>query len=476
MPSQRRIGEYVIGSRIAVGGMAEVFCARRADDASTAGWPLVLKILLPQLSEDLEVVQMFADEAQLTVALDHPNLVKVEAFGEHNGQRFIAMERVDGVPLSRLLKRVGRLPLPAALRVARGVLSALEYIHTRRDEDGQPLGIVHRDVTPSNVLLSRGGEVKLGDFGIARFRARQARTRTGVIKGTVQYMAPEQVTGSGIDRRSDIYGAGLLLFEMVCGRRLLEADSEAELLKMAERPPWIAPSTLCDEAPAALDELLRPALERFPEERYGSAARFAAALERIGVAPGGAEALGALVESVADPAPAPPRSLVSTGPARGRRVWLAAFAVAAAAGGAWLWRSASPDPDPDRPVLSSSVDTAPVAGAVDAGAASAPRRDGGMAAAADGGSRDGAAAADSARRPVQRPARRAGALRGRRRPVQPTQRPDAAAASARASAATTAARKARIGAIERQLRGRGIRRADLPAALRSQLAAVARRA
>jgi serine/threonine-protein kinase len=258
--------------------MAEVLEARREGAEQT----VVLKVLLPQHAADPEFAAMLADEARLALDLVHPNLVRVLEVGEG----FLAMERIDGPPLSAILRHVRRcgqgLPAGLALLVGEQLLEALSYIHGRQDQHGRPLEIVHRDISPGNVLISRRGEVKLGDFGIARHRLRSARTRTGVIKGTVQYMAPEQVLGGDeVDRRTDLYGVGLLLFEMLTGRPFLDAEREVDLLRRAENPPWVAPSSVRPGLDPRLDRLLRPALARYPEERYPSAESFAAALRSL---------------------------------------------------------------------------------------------------------------------------------------------------------------------------------------------------
>ncbi len=276
----RRLGDYHLVHRIAVGGMAEVFEARRGDEPR----PLVLKILLPQFRLDSELIKMFEDEARLTRTLNHPNLVQVLDYGEASGERFMVMEYVDGPTLSQLMKHLGRsgrtLPVPLVLYLVSSLLQGLHYIHGRADDEGSSLEIVHRDVTPGNVLLSRSGEVKLGDFGIARHKLRSERTRTGVIKGTVQYMAPEQITGVDIDQRTDIYGVGLILFEMLTGQPYIQGEREVEMLTLAQDPPWRAPSSVRPDLDAELDRLLRPALARFSEERYPNAQSFLSALEK----------------------------------------------------------------------------------------------------------------------------------------------------------------------------------------------------
>jgi eukaryotic-like serine/threonine-protein kinase len=274
-----RLDGYRVLRRIAVGGMAELFLARAPD-----GREVVLKVLLPHLAAEPEFVELMGDEARLMERLEHPGLVRVYGHGRTERGPAIAMELVEGLSLGALLRHAGRsgagLPVGVSLGIADRLLAALEHLHGLRDEQGRSLEVVHRDVTPGNVLLSRRGEVKLGDFGIARHRLRVARTRTGAIKGTVQYLSPEQLSGSGSDARTDLYGVGLLLFEMLTGAPFIRAASEPELLRVAQAPSWVAPSSMRAGLCPALDALLEPALRRFPEERYASAASFRAALRR----------------------------------------------------------------------------------------------------------------------------------------------------------------------------------------------------
>ena len=281
-----KLGRYRAVRRIAVGGMAELFLARGVDGNDDA--PVVLKVVLPQHAGDPEFLQMLHDEARLAAKLDHPNLVRLLGHGDEGGRHYLVLEYVDGPTLSELLaaaRGAGQPPpLSVALDICRQLLEALRYLHQLADDDGRPLEVVHRDVTPSNVLVQPDDDrVKLGDLGIALHRLRGARTRTGVIKGTVQYMAPEQVTGSGVDARADLYGVGLILFELLTLRPFIHAEREVELLRLAEDPPWVAPTELRPdlEPGPALDRLVQRALRRFPEERFATAAAFLEALEEV---------------------------------------------------------------------------------------------------------------------------------------------------------------------------------------------------
>ncbi|MCK5799451.1 MAG: serine/threonine protein kinase, partial [Deltaproteobacteria bacterium] len=201
----RRLGEFQLLRRLAVGGMSEVYLARRVNAAPDD--PLiVIKLLLPQVAQDPTFADMFADEARLAEQLDHPNLVHVIAWGEISGEHFLALEYVDGCSLAELLahrRETGKAPLTPeiALGITESLLTGLGYLHELSDAGGHAVEAVHRDVTPGNVLLSRHGDLKLADFGIARHRLRKSRTKTGIVKGTLQYMAPEQIADDHIDRR-----------------------------------------------------------------------------------------------------------------------------------------------------------------------------------------------------------------------------------------------------------------------------------
>ncbi|WP_438032665.1 serine/threonine-protein kinase [Sorangium sp. So ce204] len=309
---------WLVVRRIAVGGMAEVFLVR-GERAPRA----VLKRMLPQHRGDPELVRAFVHEAELGRALAtpvHPALVRTLEHGEDAMGGWIVLEHVEGATLAEILaaaRRAGEaVPLGVALHVTATLLDVLAFVHGATDAAGRPLGIVHRDVTPENLLVSRDGAVKLGDFGIARSRLRDARTRTGVIKGKLAYLAPEQVTGSSVDARADLYAAGILLWELVTGRPWLDAADELSLLRAAEDPPRRSPSSLGGDP--RLDPVLARALARFPEERFPTAAAFRGALaplletelrggERAWLARGAqALALPGPAPCAPDPAPAPP--------------------------------------------------------------------------------------------------------------------------------------------------------------------------
>lgn len=287
-----QIGGAELTERLAVGGMAEVFAGR------LDGRDVVVKVLLPQYRTDREVLGLFAHEAALGERLRHSNLVPVLAHGDSPEGPFLISERVDGCALAALAQG-GPLELPAVLALASDLLAALAFLHDASDEGGAPLGIVHRDLSPDNVLVDRAGRARLIDLGVARSALRDSRTRTGVVRGKLAYMAPEQVTGSTVDASADLYALGVILFELATGARYLEAESEIALLRAAEAPTLRLPSAAGGDP--ALDRALGRALARFPEERWASAIAMADALPKRSPAEleAGRAALAARVARVA---------------------------------------------------------------------------------------------------------------------------------------------------------------------------------
>jgi serine/threonine protein kinase len=296
-------GQYSLLACLGSGGMAEVFLGRAQ---SIAGFEklLAIKRLLPSYTANTETVQLLADEARITVQLTHSNIVQVFDFGCVDHAYYIAMEYVDGLDLKSLVRiddvTSQPMPLELALHVTICVLDALEFAHTRVDTKKRPLGIIHRDVTPHNVLISRHGQVKLTDFGVARAAISSHVTRVGDIRGKYSYMPPEQVRGGEIDHRVDIFAAGAILYELLSGRQPYRATSAAEqlqLLRCVVEPP----SSFRRELPQELDAICLRALAREPNGRFASAGQFAAALReqaltRFPAAPPPTAALARLVE------------------------------------------------------------------------------------------------------------------------------------------------------------------------------------
>src|SRR5690606_7375855 len=233
-----RLGPYTLGERLGVGGMAEVYLAESEGPHGFAK-RVALKRILPQLSRDARFVAMFCDEAKICAMLEHPNIVKVIDFGEANGELFMAMEYVDGVSVARLLRAVSargeRFPLGAVLYIAHEILRALAHAHEAVDERGRALNLVHRDVSPGNVLIGREGEVKLTDFGIVRSAFVDRRTYPGELKGKLGYMSPEQVMGEDLDPRSDLFTAAIIIAELSLVRPLFPGQNELEILTRTHR-------------------------------------------------------------------------------------------------------------------------------------------------------------------------------------------------------------------------------------------------
>ncbi len=270
-------GRYTLLERLAVGGMAEVF---RAKITSSHGFEkiLVVKRILPHLAADPNFVAMFIDEAKLTAQLTHPKIVQVLDFGEVRGQYFTALEYIDGFDGLGLLrvaaqKRV-HIPRSLAVFIVSEVLEALDYAHNARDMEGKPMQIVHRDISPSNIFISKRGDVKLGDFGIAHAQRRESKTQAGTLKGKYGYMSPEQVVGRPIDARSDLFAVGVVLAELLTGRRLFSAPADLDVLLKVRDVKLDRLDKYGADLPKALDRIVRKALTKSPRDRFASAAEF----------------------------------------------------------------------------------------------------------------------------------------------------------------------------------------------------------
>jgi serine/threonine protein kinase len=279
-----RIGEYHLEHRLGMGGMAEVYVARREGPHGFSK-RVAVKRILPQLASDIRLVEMFCDEARIQAALSHPNLVQVFDFGEDAGQPYMVLEFVDGLSGAQLIARMAArrrgIDLGPAIYVVREVLEALAYVHAAVDESGRSLGIVHRDVAPSNILIGCMGEVKLGDFGIVRSAAIDARTVPGELKGKVGYVSPEQALGLPVDPRSDLFSVGVVLAELLIGGPLFAGQNELEVLESLHRGDL---GRLDAAAPAVPDDVcgvLERALARWPEQRFQTAAEFGHALGEL---------------------------------------------------------------------------------------------------------------------------------------------------------------------------------------------------
>jgi serine/threonine-protein kinase len=280
MPKQ--IGKYQILDRLAVGGMAELFKAKLEGNLGFEKLVAIKKIL-PHLANDRSFVEMFIDEARLTAQLDHRHIVQVFELGTDADTPYIAMQYVDGLDVLALLRECARaqirLPADLAAIIARDVLDALDYAHNATDVKNRPLGIVHRDISPGNVLLSWRGDVKLTDFGIARAAERSHKTEAGTLKGKYGYMSPEQVSSGEVDPRSDLFSTGILLAEMVMARRLFTSTNDLDILLMVRDARLDRLHKYASEFPVELRVLTVRALQRRPEDRWQSAAQFRDAID-----------------------------------------------------------------------------------------------------------------------------------------------------------------------------------------------------
>lgn len=275
-------GRYELLGPIASGGMASVHLARVRGEAGFERY-VALKRMLPEVENDEAFVAMFLDEARLAAGIRHPNVVGVLDLDRNELGPYLVMEFFDGPSLSTLLKGVRarreEIPLAVALRIALDLLAGLHAAHELRDPAGRPLGIVHRDVSPSNLLVARDGVSRLTDFGIARAEARLARTEVGELKGKLPYMAPEQLRGTVADRRADVYAAGCVLWEILTLRRAFDGDDHAAILAAVLAGPRATVSEAGRPIPPALDAALGAALAS-REGRYPTARAFAESLER----------------------------------------------------------------------------------------------------------------------------------------------------------------------------------------------------
>ena len=327
-PPSSAFGQYTLLERIAVGGMAEVWKARMK---GVEGFQktVAIKKILPHLTDSSDFVTMFIDEAKLAAQLNHNNIIHIYDLGKIGDDYFIAMEFVDGKDLRSILNSARAesrpLPLGLALMVGSRLASALDHAHRQKDFEGRALGLVHRDVSPQNVLISYEGDIKLCDFGIVKAVTKTSKTQMGALKGKLQYMSPEQAWGRPVDARSDIFSLGSLLFEMLTGRRLFSGESEISVLDAVREGRIQAPRDLDPRLPLEVNALVLKALARDPEDRFKSAGEMQREIDGIlaSLKPAPSQAdLGAYLhqlfaaEALAGAAPTPTASAAST-PARG---------------------------------------------------------------------------------------------------------------------------------------------------------------
>jgi serine/threonine-protein kinase len=277
-----RLGRYELLHPLGIGGMAEVFKARAQGPGGFAR-DVVIKRILPAHGDDPEFIRMFVDEAKLLGLLHHPNIVDVYDFGEDDGVLFLALEYVEGPSLSRILRTLracNRKTPPAIVAyVAREVCRALDHVHGLRDKEGRPLDAIHRDVTPSNVIVTAAGAVKLLDFGVSTFKDAVQITKTGTVKGKPAYLAPEQLEGKPIDGRVDLFALGIVMHEMLSLQHLFAGDSDLGTVKKIMEMQIPSPSDTRADVPGALGDIVMRALERDRDRRFASAAEMARALD-----------------------------------------------------------------------------------------------------------------------------------------------------------------------------------------------------
>ncbi|MBI3183630.1 MAG: serine/threonine protein kinase [Myxococcales bacterium] len=279
-----RLGRYLLDRKLAQGGMGEVFLARQSGPGGFERL-CVVKRMLEVFASDSSFVRMFLDEARIAAQLTHSNIAQIYDFGEIDGTYFLAMEYVEGASLREILRAHAAagtyLPLAPAARIVSQVASGLDYVHSARGPDGRRLEVIHRDVSPHNILVGRSGAVKLIDFGVAKAASAKQRTQVGMVKGKSSYMSPEQARGDRLDHRSDLYSLGLVLYEALSNRRAIEGDSDLSKMQKAASGEIEPIEKVRHDVPGELRLVLERALAPKPAERYPAAGEMAADLERF---------------------------------------------------------------------------------------------------------------------------------------------------------------------------------------------------
>ena len=275
-----RFGRYRVVEKIGLGGMAEVYRA----ETSTAK-AIAIKKILSNFTQNPKFIGMFLDEAKIMITLKHPNIVELYDFGKINEVYYLAMEWIDGKPLSSIVKRQLNqnmmFPIGIAVYIAMEISSGLDYAHNRKDSYNNFFGIVHRDVSPPNILISWTGDVKIADFGIAKAANKASLTKPGILKGKFSYMSPEQANGEEIDRRSDVFSLGIVLYEMLTGTRLFLRDKEFQTIDAVRKDKILSPRVYNPEIPEDLETVIMKVLDRNIKTRYQSADEFGDALEGV---------------------------------------------------------------------------------------------------------------------------------------------------------------------------------------------------
>lgn len=302
-PGSPRIGPYRLIASLGQGGMADVHLAVSVAEATRFQKLLVVKLLKPELGAEPEFIEMFLNEARLAARLSHPNVVHTLEVGQDRGRYFIAMEYLEGQPLNRVLRSseaMSGLDIATRLTLLLRALAGLDYAHELLDYDGTPLNVVHRDVSPGNILVGYDGQIKITDFGIAKARDSTIETRVGIFKGKTAYMAPEQAKPGSVDRRADVYSAGVILWELIVGRRMWQGLTQAETLSRVLSGNIPTLTSVARSVPLVLERICMKALALRREDRYPTAAALASDLEsylRFGVKPKPDREIGRLVAS-----------------------------------------------------------------------------------------------------------------------------------------------------------------------------------
>ncbi len=274
-----QFGKYLLQERVATGGMAEVFKAKKSGEHGFEK-TLIIKTLFPHLQTEKELVTSFVEEAKLAAGLQHPNVVQIYDFGKVEETYFIAMEYLAGINLRRILDATDTLPLSLenALFITQQICAGLNYAHNKTDADGNPIQLIHRDVSPPNILITNEGQLKVIDFGIAKAASQNTSTQLGIIKGKVAYMSPEQAQGKEIDHRSDVFSIGILLYEMVCGQKVYEGET-AEILAKAREGSFKPADRVKPDLPDPVLDILNRALQKNINSRYQSSAEMMSDVE-----------------------------------------------------------------------------------------------------------------------------------------------------------------------------------------------------
>lgn len=295
-----RVGRYLLSPPIASGGMATVHIARPVSTDGLAR-TVAVKRLHPHLARDADVATMFRDEARLSMRIQHPNVAAVLDVVDLNGELLLVMEYVAGTSLARVIQHLAktgkRLPFAATSCILAGALAGLHAAHEATDERGEPLGVIHRDFSPHNILIGPDGVARVTDFGVAKSKGRLRTTQDGLVRGKLGYMSPEQIRAGELSRRADIFAAGVVLWEMLVGEPLFVGEAEADIMYKVLEAPIPRAHEKAPDVPFALAAVAEQALERDPLERFATAREMARALERA-APPAGATSVGTLVESL----------------------------------------------------------------------------------------------------------------------------------------------------------------------------------